>query len=246
MENKLIKKFPVLPDSRDPKFFYFKNKIGVLFGVRSDKENESSKIDIYLSYSENGDDFKENIKIENYNLWFWRIRNFNYKLYATAYEMGLEKGTYLFLSEDGISFKEVSQIVKGEYANEADLLFEKDGLCYAIVRRENYQTPVLAISHPPYRKWENYPLNFIVQGPHIFKFSYKLYIAGRVYIKGENILSEIKEGDFKTKTGIFELNIKDKKLKPVKILPRRIKYEKSLFMFSSSFRPYMEEDKRRI
>jgi len=214
----LVKKFSIPPDCRDPKFFNFKNLIGVLFGVRSDKENESSKIDIYLSYSENGNDFEEPIKIKNYNLWFWRIRNFNDKLYATAYEMTSEYVTYLFLSEDGVNFKEVSHIVKGEYANEADLLFEKDGLCYAIVRRENCQTPVLAISQPPFKKWEKYPLNFIVQGPHIFKFFNTLYVAGRVFLKDEIILSEIKDRDYQTKTGIFELDLKNKKLDPMIII----------------------------
>ncbi|MCM8832524.1 MAG: hypothetical protein NC816_01165 [Candidatus Omnitrophica bacterium] len=83
-----------------------------------------------LSYSEDGINWGKLIKIENYNLWFWRIRNFKEKLYATAYELKLEKGTYLYLSDNGINFKQVSQIVKGEYANESDLLFEDDGLCY--------------------------------------------------------------------------------------------------------------------
>jgi hypothetical protein len=220
LENwKLTKKFPNLPDSRDPKFFIFKNRIGVLFFSCPDNpEHYKDWINVYISYY-NGEKFEELIKVENYNLCFWRIRNFNDKLYATAYERKLEEGTYLFLSEDGINFKEVSQIVEGEYANEADLLFEKDGVCYAIVRRENFQTPILAISHPPYEKWEKYPLNFIVQGPHIFKFLNKMYIAGRVYIKGQNPLSEIKNREYETKTGIFELDIKEKKLYLIKILP---------------------------
>ncbi|HOK56941.1 MAG TPA: hypothetical protein PKV21_07780 [bacterium] len=213
----LIKKFPNFHDSRDPKFFRFKNKIGVLFGVRF--LNEKEKIDMYISYSEDGTNFIPPVKFENYNLWFWRIRNFNEKLYATSYELKLERGTYLFLSEDGLNFKEISQIVKGEYANEADFLFEKDGLCYAIVRRENYQTPILAISTPPYKKWEKYPLNFIIQGPHIFKFHDKIFTAGRIYLKKESLLSEIKDREYITKTGIFELDMKNKKLELVRILP---------------------------
>ncbi|MCS7181361.1 MAG: hypothetical protein NZ891_08465 [bacterium] len=184
----LIKKFPLLPDSRDPKFFKFKNLLGVLFGRRDEGDRE--KIDMYISYSSDGENFNGPLKIENYNLWFWRIRNFKEKLFITAYEMKIEKGTYLFISEDGINFKEVSQIVKDEYSNEADLLFENTGLCYVIVRRENFQTPILAISSPPYKKWENYILNYIVQGPHIFKFKNKIYVAGRVFIKDGKLLSK--------------------------------------------------------
>ncbi len=212
----LVKKFPALIDSRDPKFFKFRDKLGVVFGAYSNFE--MGKIDIYISYSEDGINWGKLIKIENYNLWFWRIRNFKEKLYATAYELKLEKGTYLYLSDNGINFKQVSQIVKGEYANESDLLFEDDGLCYAIVRRENWQTPIFAISQPPYKKWEKYNLNYIVQGPHIFKFKNQIYIAGRVYIKNGNLLSQ-KEDEYETKTAILKIDMENYKLIPIKILP---------------------------
>ncbi|MCM8785266.1 MAG: hypothetical protein NC827_06080 [Candidatus Omnitrophica bacterium] len=212
----LIKKFPALTDSRDPKFFKFRDKIGILFGARF--ESHLKKIDVYISYSEDGINWGELIKIENYNLWFWRIRNFKEKLYATAYEIKLERGTYLFLSEDGINFKEISKIVDGEYANEGDLLFEDDGLCYAIIRRENFQTPVFAISQPPYKQWKKYILNYIVQGPHIFKFKNEIYIAGRVYIKDGNLIYQKTDG-YEPKTAILKMDMKNYKLTPVKILP---------------------------
>jgi len=204
----LIKKFPPLEDSRDPKFFIFKEKLGVLFFAYPDINTIKIR-DAYISYTEDGENFSSLIKIFQDNLCFWRIRNYKGKLYATAYSSGEDKdnwGSYLFASEDGENFEKISTIVKGEYANETDLLFEENK-CYAIVRRENRQTPVLAISEYPFEKWENYPLNEIVQGPHILKYRGKIYIAGRIY-KNE-----------RAETGILNLDVDRKKLEFEIILP---------------------------
>ncbi|HRR95162.1 MAG TPA: hypothetical protein P5150_00295 [Candidatus Ratteibacteria bacterium] len=207
LENwELITKFPPLKDSRDPKFFIFEEKLGVLFFAYPDI-NTTQIRDGYISYSDDGENFSPVIKISKDNLCFWRIRNYKEKLYATAYKGGEKEenwGSYLFVSDDGENFNKVSTILEGEYANETDLLFEGD-ICYAIVRRENLQTPALCISKYPFDKWESYNLNKIIQGPCIFKFKGEIYIAGRV-----NTL---------TKTGILKLDLERKRVKDEIILP---------------------------
>lgn len=205
----LLKKFPPLSDSRDPKFFIFKGKLGVLFFAYPDLEKRSLR-DSYISYSEDGENFSSLIKISKENLGFWRIRNYGEKIYGTAYRRGEkneDRGSYLFVSEDGEEFNEVSVIVDGEYANETDLLFEGD-TCYAVVRRENFQTPALAISKYPFKEWERYCLNKVVQGPHIFKFKEEIYIAGRIYTP-------------LPQTGILKLDIESKRLIDRIILPSK-------------------------
>jgi len=204
----LIRTFSPLKDSRDPKFFIFKENLGVLFFTYPDI-NTTTKKDAYISYTDDGENFSSLIKISQDNLCFWRIRNYKEKIYATAYSSGENKddwGSYLFVSEDGENFEKISTIVKGEYANETDLLFEENK-CYAIVRREKMQTPVLSISEYPFEKWENYPLNEIVQGPHIFKYRGKIYVVGRIF-KNE-----------RPETGILNLDVGRKKLEFEIILP---------------------------
>lgn len=219
---KLVKKFPSLPDSRDPKLFVFKNRLGVLFFAISDHpEFFLHWVHVYISYSEDGINFSDPIKIENYNLRFWKIRNYENVIYATACRsMPEEMGTFLFRSEDGIKFDYVSTIVKDDHANEADLLFEGD-ICYAFVRREDCKTPVVAVSKYPFEKWERYTLNIVVRGPHIFKSKGKIYCAGRVFLRSNgSIYSYIKnETEYKPKTAILELDPKNMILKPILILP---------------------------
>ncbi len=218
----LIQKFPGLPDSRDPKLFIFRKKLGVLFFAVSDHpEFFRHWVSAYISYSEDGKNFSKPIKIENYNLRFWRIRNYKNVIYATTCRsMPEDRGTFLFRSEDGVKFDYVSTIVKEDHANEADLLFEGD-TCYAFVRREDCKTPVIAISKYPFEKWERYTMNLIVRGPHIFKFKNKIYCSGRIFLRpDEKIYSYIKnETDCTPKTAIMELDTKNMILKPAVILP---------------------------
>lgn len=218
----LIAKFPGLPDSRDPKFFVFNNKLGVLFFAVSDNpEMFRHWVCVYISYSEDGRIFSPPLRIENYNLRFWRIRNFRNLVYATACRsMPEERGTFLFKSEDGIKFEFVSTIVKDDHANEADLLFQDD-ICYAFVRREDSKTPVIAVSRYPFEKWERYTMNLVVKGPHIFRYNGKIYCAGRVFLRKDGrIYSYLKnETEFIPRTAIMELDTKDMILRPVSVLP---------------------------
>lgn len=205
---KLVKKFPPLQDSRDPKLFIHKEKLGVLFFAYPEISTNKLR-DAYISYSDDGENFSSLIKISKDNLCFWKIRNYRETLYATAYSAGEKEddwGSYLFISEDGNNFKKVSTIVEGKRANETDLFFE-DKKCYAVVRRENMQTSVLAISEYPFERWEIYPLNEIIQAPEIFKFKDKIYVAGRTF---ENSMP---------KTAIFSLIIEKKETKKELILP---------------------------
>ncbi|HOK79848.1 MAG TPA: hypothetical protein PK303_03915 [bacterium] len=219
---RLLCKFPALPDSRDPKLFVFKNKLGVVFfSISDDPEMTGHWVHSYVAYSDDGQSFSEPIRIENYNLRFWRIRIYHNIAYATACRsMPEEKGSFLFASEDGIKFEFVSTIVKDDHANEADLLFENDR-CFAFVRREDCKTPVMAVSEYPYKKWERYTTNLVVRGPHIFKYDGKIYCAGRVFLRPDGkIYSYIKnETVYEPKTAILELDTKDMILRPVLILP---------------------------
>ncbi|MCX7704908.1 MAG: hypothetical protein N2115_01440 [bacterium] len=219
---KLVTTFPGFPDSRDPKLFVFNNKLWVVFfAVSDDPEFFRHWVHVYISYSEDGVNFSRPVKIENYNLRFWRIRNYKNVIYAaTCRLMPDEMGTFLFRSENGIKFDYVSTIVKEDHANEADLLFEDD-TCYAFVRREDCKTPVIAISKYPFEKWQRYTMNFVVRGPHIFKFKDKIYCTGRVFLTPDGkIYSYIKnETEYEPKTAIFELDRENMIFKPIKILP---------------------------
>ncbi len=245
----LIKEFPAFPDSRDPKLFRFKNSLGVLFfSCPADIKKYKEGFKVYIAYSMDGEVFTDPIEIKNYGLCFWKIRNFKEKLFATAYERKKKK-IYMFISEDGRNFEKVSEIIEEDGVNETDLLFEKDGKCFAVIRREDYPIPkmsvskasILAISKFPYKRWECYPLNFIVEAPNIFKFKGKKYVGGRIFLLPSSPpykvstfselevkeifltpIGEIRNIDsfsFVRKTGILELDVENKKLKLVKILP---------------------------
>ena len=210
-EWELIKKFPALRDSRDPKLFMFKERLGVLFFAYPDIETKKLR-DGYISYSDDGENFSDLIKISKDNLCFWKIRNYKGVLYATAYSAGEKKenwGSYLFASKDGKNFEKLTTILKGEYANETDLFFEEKK-CYAVVRRVKRnirQNSVLGISEYPFKEWKTYYLNEIIMAPAIFKFKEKLYVAGRI-IEDENY-----------KTAVLSIDIEKKKVKKEIILP---------------------------
>jgi len=213
----LIQKFPALPDSRDPKFFLFQDKLGIVFFGSSDNPDHSR---VFISYSDDGKIFSQLKEIKLSKSWIWRIRNHKGILYATVYKITEPFGTFLFKSENGEDFELVSTIVDGDLANEADILFE-DEVCYAFVRRENNETPVMAISRFPYTKWERYTMNIVVKGPHIFKFSEKIYCSGRVFLRNDGrFFSYVKnEQEKKAVTGVVEFDRKDLILRPVTILP---------------------------
>lgn len=171
-------------DDRDPKFFRFDDRLGVVFYGIPDVSKTPSGV-TYVCYSEDGSTYSEPQPIGPENLWFWKIRPFQGRLYATAYSYPTPKsdwGSYLYVSEDGVRFSKVSTIVQGQCANESHALFKEEGTCYVIVRRETDEiTPLLAVARPPYTEWETHELDLKLQGPHIFEFKGQVYLAGRFF-----------------------------------------------------------------
>ena len=171
-------------DDRDPKFFRCGDRLGVVFyGIPDVSEGPSGAT--YVCYSEDGENYSEPQPIGPKNLWFWKIRPFQGKLYATAYSYPTDEsdwGSYLYVSEDGVEFSKISTIVQGQCANECHALFGDDATCYVIVRRETEaMTPVLAVARPPYTQWATHELDLKLQGPHIFEFKGQVYLAGRFF-----------------------------------------------------------------
>ncbi|MCD5390257.1 hypothetical protein LR007_00035 [candidate division NPL-UPA2 bacterium] len=201
-------------DDRDPKFFEIKGKLGVTFFLYSYTERKAIGKSGISFYDVNKEEFSSPQIINIKGFISWRIRTHKGRLYLTAYKGG-KKGedweSVLFTSTDGINYTYVSTILKGEFASETDLTFLEDDTCLALVRREGKtpgrDRPVLAISKPPYSRWERFPLNLFLQGPLIKRIDHSLLVAGRAK----------KEG--KTVTALFELDPKAKTLSPKLTLP---------------------------
>lgn len=200
-------------DDRDPKFFEINGKMGIVFFLYDAKAHRAIGKSGISFYDVNKEEFSSPKIIDLEGFISWRIRTYKGRLYLTAYKKG-EKGedweSVLFTSTDGISYTYVSTILKGEFANETDLTFFDDDTCLALVRREGrtqgMDMPVLAISKPPYSRWERFPLNLFLQGPMIKRIDHSILVAGRAIEEGKTVTALL-ELDLKTKTLEHELTL---------------------------------------
>ncbi len=151
-------------DLRDPKVAAFGGKVLVYCGeYRPDAPCQS-----LVFTSADGIDFGDAMPLRGVpgGRWLWHVRQQGDRLYGSAYwERGGDCGAYLYASDDGLAWQEVS--VFPVPANEVYLDFDREGVLWALLRDDGRGCiPALCTAEPPYSRFRSVMhLPMRLQGP---------------------------------------------------------------------------------
>ena len=110
------------------------------------------------------------------NLWLWKVYYDNGYFYGTAY--GVNVPLIYVTSDDGMHFRKVSEI--SERGEETSLVNLGDGRKVAIIRSVIPKGDSdVAISSPPYTKWDVFSLKEMIESPESFTYHGKVFVVGR-------------------------------------------------------------------
>ena len=157
-------------DLRDAKISVAPDGRLMLCGAGALHQPAAAKHQSYVWYSKDGREWGEAIPIGEPNYWIWRITWHGGKAYGVGYSTSDDRGTRLYVSEDGRNFEVlVPELVEGDYPNEASLLFREDGSALCLLRRDgkSESSALLGSAEPPYRDWSWRDLGVHVGGPDL-------------------------------------------------------------------------------
>ncbi len=189
-------------DTRDPKLVPMtEDRIAMILptwvgGVRSSVDGVESRLEQYVTFSDNGFDWEKPQRTSNDpNRWLWRARKVGEKFLGLEYgwEGDKSKGRrYLMLveSDDMISWKPISQIGEDHgRLGESDLFVHEDGEMWVVSRsaEDGKESRSYFLSaKPPYTDWEMTQLDCLIQSPIILEHKGRLFVSGRRSASIEN------------------------------------------------------------
>ncbi|MDD2708748.1 MAG: hypothetical protein PHV34_12240 [Verrucomicrobiae bacterium] len=173
-------KLPV-KDPRDPQFFRFKNRLGLLIPCAGGKQ----WLDNYICWFDRTkpQPFAEQIRIDIGNKRIWKIIPNQDLLYASVHARPKDQWEVsLYESKDALEFEPKHTFnINGKNidGNEADLLFLNNGQCVGVIRREK-QPAILVKSNFPYAAWLGSELNREIHSPNLFQYKGEIFCACRI------------------------------------------------------------------
>lgn len=134
-----------------------------------DRSKHSHQSMVWLS--SDGKEWGEPVPVGDPNYWLWRITWHDNKAYGIGYECGKVKDARLYQSTDGTKFTPlVSPLFSEGYPNEHALVFQPDGSCLCLLRRDGKpNTAQLGTAKPPYKEWSWKDLGVRVGGPSLIR-----------------------------------------------------------------------------
>ena len=158
------------------------------------EDNQSAPTGSFVSFSEDGRQWTEpQIAVEP-GRWLWCVTWHEGKAYGVSYTAGPgDSYLELHVSTDGIHYaSHVKKLFEQGRPSEVTLRFDRDGTCYALVRRDrsgNESTSaILGISRPDYKQWQWKDLGANFRGfggPNFIPISGSHWIAaGRMHAGG--------------------------------------------------------------
>jgi len=118
------------------------------------QDNQSAPTGTFACFSQDGRRWTKPQIVVKPGRWLWCVTWHKGKAYGVSYAAG-ERKPYLELlvSDNGRDYKcHVDKLFGKGYPSEVTLRFDKDGICYALVRRSS--TAFLGVSKPDYREWQ--------------------------------------------------------------------------------------------
>ena len=168
-------------DARDPKLLPWGSRLFLY------TQCWSPSLRIHASfcfYTDDGASWQGPFKCGDYV--FWRPHIYGGKAYVAAYRSG-EKAedweVHLLESGDGVNWRYVATMARGDKVNETDIVFEDDK-AWAFARREAGTRRLLMLeSTPPFREWRSRELSRVVQGPAAIRLNGKTFVSGRFFVE---------------------------------------------------------------
>lgn len=139
----------------------------------------------FLWYSRDGRNWGEAIPIGEPNYWIWRVTWHMDVAYGVGYSVGEQKEVRLYRSADGRTFEPIAARLYAEgYPNEASLLFQEDGSCLCLLRRDDDDGAArLGVAAAPYAEWTWRNPGVRIGGPQLIELpSGDVVVAGRDYV----------------------------------------------------------------
>ncbi len=118
--------------------------------------------------------------------WLWRVTWYEGRAYGVSYTGGDADTAGLFVSDDGISYEQITRFKMDGFANETTLRFFPDGEMIALVRRDKGNTMAwIGTSKPPYTDWTWSETKHRVGGPNFIVLpDGEMVATGRSYPEG--------------------------------------------------------------
>jgi hypothetical protein len=178
-----------VPDLRDPKITTTPDGRLMLTTAGANRKGRPSRHQTYAWFSADGKKWGEPVAIGEPNFWLWRVTWHKGSAYGIGYGAGAGAGrfTRLYRSSDGRRFETlVDRLFDKGYPNETSLVFDKDGTCLCLLRRDGKpNTAMLGTARPPYTKWTWRDLGKRIGGPRMIRLpDGRLLAAGRRYEGG--------------------------------------------------------------
>lgn len=141
----------------------------------------------FVWFSDNGRDWSEALPIGDPNYWIWRVVWHKGTAYGIGYRTGTARGIRLYKSDDGRNFSTLVPSLSDEgYPNETALLFQPDGTCLCVLRRDGDKNDaLLGTAQAPYTDWTWKSFGIRVGGPQMLALpDGRIVVAGRRYPGG--------------------------------------------------------------
>ncbi|MFT5300672.1 MAG: hypothetical protein ACI814_001452 [Mariniblastus sp.] len=140
-------------------------------------------------FSDDGKTWSAKQKVAEADYWLWRITWHKTKAYGFGYATGKnERSVRLYKSDDGKQFKTLVANAAPEtgYVNETSMVFNPDGTCYCLLRRDGTPSSgLLGTALPPFTKWDWKDLGVKLGGPDMIRLPDGRFIAAvRLYDGG--------------------------------------------------------------
>jgi hypothetical protein len=171
-------------DLRDAKITLTPDKRLMLTGAAALHQPAPYRHQTLAWFSTDGEDWSEGVPVGDPDMWLWRVTWHRGTAYGIGYGTAGQRLVRLYASRDGKEFRaRVETLFDRDYPNEHSLLFNKDGSCYCLLRRDaGSATGLLGVSRPPYTEWTWKDLGKRIGGPHMVRLPDGRIAAGvRLY-----------------------------------------------------------------
>jgi hypothetical protein len=155
--------------------------------------------------------------IEPFGWLFWRPKTANGRDWYVAAYWHKHGKSILLHSQDGITWKQVSEIYNGDFNDETDIEFLSDGRLVVTARLEmngsifghRQACTWVGISEPPYKTWTGIKCEQTrLDGPNLFSWNQKVYALGRRHLDRQKWMEYRGSLFGRKRTSLYEVTLK--------------------------------------
>ncbi len=172
--------FNFLVDDRDPQMLATDGRLFLYAPCLT-----GAKCTSFVTYTDDGEKWSEPKPVYEPRTIFWKPTRLDGKFYATAHvkaegqDGGSIRAVDLITSDDGLAWKKVSTIRKGNWESETTILFTPQKKAVAFLRQK-YSVPGFILeADAPYETWTSRPAGTHLSGHCVVTFGGTTYLFSR-------------------------------------------------------------------